>query len=674
MKNTCRLISFETLISDSFFVIPDYQRGFTWDTKNLMDLKSDIENTFDKDYNHFMGTIVLREIDGERNEFEVVDGQQRLTSLIILLKVLMDKHPKYSNHFNKYIFRGIIGNENYVLKTNYETWDFFRQLIYEKNNNPPIEYKSHSRLLSAKKFIEDWLSSDPINIEKIFKTVLSKLGFIVFNPPNTENIGIMFEVINNRGKGLSELEKIKNYFIYYSTIFNRKRLHSNINEKWAHILNFLNKAGVEKPEEEDNFLRYCYIVFFKASKSKSHHVYDDLKDVFDPYINIDKDIDENIKKMDNFIDFLESASRHYAYYLNKNGFFENNFKECRERNKIEKSLKQLRSHPVNASIMPVYLAVMSHLNDLDEVIELLEIIEILNFRVYVLPKVTSRNDSKQSEMFGYAYSFYHYDDDQAIIDENSTFENKFDWLKTKLKNFTKKYCNERKFIQSLTIDEDELAEDYYQWNGLKYFLSEYEADLREREGKESWDIQNIFKSKKDGKDRKLNDILTKEHIWAVENYSDKFGKDHKEKRRLGNFVLLGLSKNIKKKNKDIDKKYIEEKVVFLQDENKKRSSSPVTMFQVSELKEICDETIKYVTKVHNKVNRGMIKSQLISTKINDERETRMIKFALKRWSFKDEKFDSFDKVDSDYVKNNNIEIRNYVLKSDFESEQSNYSV
>jgi len=57
-----------------------------------------------------------------------------------------------------------------------------------------------------------------------------------------KEIGVMFEVINNRGKELSELEKIKNFFIYYSTIYNRPSLREEVNYKWSRILFYLNKA------------------------------------------------------------------------------------------------------------------------------------------------------------------------------------------------------------------------------------------------------------------------------------------------------------------------------------------------------------------------------------------------------------------------------------------------
>jgi len=303
---------------------------------------------------------------------------------------------------------------------------------------------------------------------------------------------------------------------------------------------------------------------------------------------------------------------------------------------------------------------MSYLDQPKVVVEILYLLEILNFRVYVLPKVTSRADSKQSEMFNYAYDLFN--EDEWKQKSNSEYANIFEWIKKQIVDFTKKYCNETKFIESLTVDEEE-PEDYYQWNGLRYFLSEYEAVLKLERSKETWDIQNILKWRNDEEETQPNDILTKEHIWAKENYSEKFGKDHKEKRRLGNFVLLGLSKNIRKKNKDVDEKYmIDEKVDFIIKTNEKVNNSLITLFQIAELSEICKEAILYVEKKHK--NKTADKYRKIARRMNDLRETKLIQFAIARWGLPKENLTSFDIVDSDLAKIKKLEVRNYILKKD----------
>src|SRR5690606_3172028 len=120
-----------------------------------------------------------------------------------------------------------------------------------------------------KKYFKDWFSNHSDLVDLVYQTVSSKLGFICFSPENTDEIGIMFEVINNRGKNLSELEKIKNYFIYYSTIHSAARLRQRIYDNWGDILKYLSNSDVISNADENNFLRNCFIIFYSPNKSKS---------------------------------------------------------------------------------------------------------------------------------------------------------------------------------------------------------------------------------------------------------------------------------------------------------------------------------------------------------------------------------------------------------------------
>ena len=68
------------------------------------------------------------------------------------------------------------------------------------------------------------------DIERIITTIKNKLRFIIYVPHDSVNASAMFEIINNRGKNLSELEKIKNYFVYLAMFLGKDNsLHETIN-------------------------------------------------------------------------------------------------------------------------------------------------------------------------------------------------------------------------------------------------------------------------------------------------------------------------------------------------------------------------------------------------------------------------------------------------------------
>lgn len=635
------LLPFQQIITSRHFVIPDYQRGYSWDEKQVVDLIKDLENVCDKEHMHYTGTIVATRNPDKPEIFEIVDGQQRLTTLITLLMVISDIYKdKYGYLKSGLCVHGDLGSEKFVLRTNLETWECYKTVVYQNKTFEP-DIKSHWAIIESKRLLAEYASKKSSVIDELVNAILSKLGFLFFVPTNTKDIGIMFEVINNRGKALSELEKIKNYFIYYSTVHSRDTLRETINSKWGSIQIRLSNAQVTDNDEENSFLRNCYIVFFDTNKSKSWNVYDELKKIFDPHLTDPTAINNNITKISEFIDFLSDASLHYAYLNNSSGFFERTYMDVvGEKKELGIVLKQLRCHPVKASILPLYLAGMSYVKThSNTVLAFLKLLEVANFRIYILPNAKiARADSRQGELFSWAYEFYH---DRAWNSNDDTTEYKtcrgrkiqgdiFAYVMMTLEDFTLELCPEETFIQSLTTDLDE-AIDYYYWGGLRFFLASYEESLN-KERKETWDIQKILITREEALHNR-NDYLSKEHIWASKNREEDFPADCREKRRLGNFVMMGLSSNIQLQKDDI-----EDKVKFLID------NSSISMRQVGDLKRYLSVALE--TAKGNRSKRTKYFHSDVATSLIDQRENDLVKFALKRWRLTVDKRSKFSKIDS----------------------------
>ncbi|WP_258099546.1 DUF262 domain-containing protein [Marinoscillum pacificum] len=628
------LLTLNDIVSDKLFKIPDYQRGYSWGKRQLTDLIKDIDHIQDKSHKHYTGTIVITS-NSLTNRYDVVDGQQRLTTLIILLKCLYSTNEtKFKEIESKFLYR----DGEYVLETNKETNFFFKESVIEDKKHLEIKIKSLANLKNAKAFFNEWLSKTNIPHEKLLQIITNQLGFICFSPQNTNEIGIMFEVINNRGKELSELEKIKNYFIYYATIHNNKKLKNQVNDIWGIILEFLNSAGITNNEAENRYLRNCYIVYYSSNKSKSWDVYDELKNRYRPEST--EKIDEKIEEISSFIDFICQAAKHYAYF--RDGSLFNQKYDGPNKPQIAEALSRLRCHPVNASILPLYLALMSRVYDSpNEVSQLLGKLEILNFRIYVIPnKRVARADSKQGDLFWWAHDFYWSEDWDSESDDDQYFTsfgnkevhgNEFDWLNLEFDECIKTLCPETTFIESLTIDDGESI-DYYHWNGIRYLLASYEEHLHLQKN-ESWDIEKILIKRKDAEDDKGNDYLSIEHIWASKNRADHFSSDIREKRRLGNFVLLGLKSNIQLKNDDI-----QNKVKYLIENNL------YSMRQVVDLSDYLNQSITYVDSWRQKKTNRYFAD--IATSLIDKREIDLVNFALSRWKLPSESSTNFDTINS----------------------------
>ncbi|EGK7506915.1 DUF262 domain-containing protein, partial [Campylobacter lari] len=87
MEIKASISSLEDILADNrkFYQIPDYQRPYSWDKENLSDLIDDLFNAYinSKDENYFCGSLVL--VNNEKDQrFDIIDGQQRMTTFIIL--------------------------------------------------------------------------------------------------------------------------------------------------------------------------------------------------------------------------------------------------------------------------------------------------------------------------------------------------------------------------------------------------------------------------------------------------------------------------------------------------------------------------------------------------------------------------------------------------------------
>lgn len=632
MKNNFvhQLRTLPEIFEGNFFCIPDYQRGYAWDEKQIDELLKDIDHLLldTSAVRHYTGTLVLSLNKDQSNQYHIVDGQQRLTTLVIFLKCISlfaDREDKESIG-TKYLKRGDIGNDQFVLKLNLDTNKFFEKVILSDRNleNCPITLESHERLLNAHDLIHKWLTqktSSGVLITQILNVLEERLGFLVYSPVEDAETGIMFEVINNRGKQLSELEKVKNYLIYCSIKLSAFSLRDDITEHWSDILQSLNKAKKTSPNEESSFLRYCLVVFFKMNKTDSQYGYDVLKDriKIDQCLQSSEKKNQTITKLQDFIQFLKLSAKWYEH------LYAPNYVGLDKA--IQPLIENIRAQNVHASIMPLFLALVLKNKGKGEMLERhLQLLETLNFRVYIANGMTFRKDTGQGDLYQYA-SRYYYGSllNSFIAEENrvvgkTTLTNDDQALEYLLVSFTQNLAHDGWFEASFYLD-GKSSFDFYGWRGLRYFLMNYESSLQPNK---TINIDKILKSRSSGK---TNDYLSVEHLWATENRNFEGQNcrevDRYQKRRLGNFVLLELRLNIQGTNDDAWVKADRYLDGFEQE-------APTDLYHVRLAGKSVRKTFNTMSDVKKTINYY---SDFYS-EIIDEQEERYIKFAMKRWSLR----------------------------------------
>ncbi|CAN1494992.1 Domain of unknown function DUF262 [Flavobacteriaceae bacterium] len=227
------------LFNQRIFRIPDYQRGYAWEEKQLSEFWDDLDEIAEVEgelKKHYTGTIYLEQTQPTADEkwlcgvkfFNVVDGQQRLTSISILLFELLKVADKgYCEESKEDLIKTFVSKSNStggskVYKFSYSATDknynFILHSIFEDNKivlQPNHQNHYTKNLSEAKTFFSTKISSlTHEQREILFKKLTTSLQFDIRTIEKDLDVQAVFETMNNRGKPLSTLEKLKNRLIY----------------------------------------------------------------------------------------------------------------------------------------------------------------------------------------------------------------------------------------------------------------------------------------------------------------------------------------------------------------------------------------------------------------------------------------------------------------------------
>lgn len=244
----------EGLFSDRVFRIPKYQRYYSWGSKQREDLFNDITVLKDKgkDRDHFMATIVCFRTDevkevGSREYrlYDIVDGQQRLTTLIILLKAI---HQKLEMGEDKTDLGKILVKSDgnlILLQTNNTNQHIFNNFLRDGEIPAKSDLKTHadknlySGIKDCMKFVGSW-NDEKGEILNLLRIIRNRLGFVVYDTNDSRVVYSVFEVLNSRGLAVDWLDKSKSSLMGLSYELSKttaaKEAHiTQLNDLWGKI-------------------------------------------------------------------------------------------------------------------------------------------------------------------------------------------------------------------------------------------------------------------------------------------------------------------------------------------------------------------------------------------------------------------------------------------------------
>ncbi len=215
------------------FVIPIYQRLYSWEKEQCKQLWDDIIKIGgnDKMNGHFIGSIlyVLDGIKHSNNPLLIIDGQQRLTTITLLLIALRNHLSEEVEILEKFSRKKV---ESYLINSDKDGDKKFRLILSEsdrdtllslidKNKRKPSE--PSLKIVENFKLFEKWISENTDKLETIFKGLKKLMIVWIVLKKEKDDPQLIFESMNSKGVELTQTDLIRNYIIMETEVWKTRR-------------------------------------------------------------------------------------------------------------------------------------------------------------------------------------------------------------------------------------------------------------------------------------------------------------------------------------------------------------------------------------------------------------------------------------------------------------------
>ncbi|WP_187923876.1 DUF262 domain-containing protein [Helicobacter pylori] len=462
------LLNLDGVIEKGVFEIPSYQRGYAWQKEQLEDFWNDLEHVSKLENKfHYMHSLTLRGLENEfeSSAFEIIDGQQRLATSLILLgllaKITQNKDPKYS----------LINLEPILSYKYYGLSEAFRAITEEEKDLKAFKTSFYAKnLIDAYTLFKEKISDTPVGtLEKMFDALVKKMLFSVVElNDNRIDPFSSFETINNRGKDLSTLELFKNrlHFVAHKICDGKKleNLQNEINDTYTRIYHDLRQF---EDAHLESFLKH-FVAYYYGENSKFKERL--LNTAFDAHKKYD-DLYDEYEKINDLLLYLSYSSKvwYFLHTLDDEELrIEITPKMCGLLDKMRRlnALSDNAFLPLLLSLLTIQLAVRSgserHYTT-KELEGLLEYLERFGFLIYGV----AGKDTAKKEWIRLAFKAIQacrFWGDKITIEDLPTLE----------ENFFKGEHSGLELLEE-NIHSKKNTEKWYRWDkALNYLLYEYE--------------------------------------------------------------------------------------------------------------------------------------------------------------------------------------------------------
>lgn len=283
MKIDAQVKSIEKL-KDYFFLVPDYQREYVWKADDqveqfLTDIDNEYDENADQQESYFIGSIIIVK---NKNKYDVIDGQQRLTTITLTLcairdllsnQELTDLQKNHLSTVNNLLYSFDLDTEKHLLRLELqyeESKNFLDTLIlkekYEGENTASIQ-KMRAAYNQIYKYLENILQKGVPALTKFARYFMSKIDLVLIESEDIGSALKIFETINQRGASLNAMDLVKNLLFRQAN----ESQFSTIKEKWKNINEALLRCG--EHENPLRFLRYFMMARYHNGILREDDIY-----------------------------------------------------------------------------------------------------------------------------------------------------------------------------------------------------------------------------------------------------------------------------------------------------------------------------------------------------------------------------------------------------------------
>lgn len=308
---------------DVHYVLPHFQREYAWEKDNWQTLVSDVFDlyesyTADKEPEHFMGALVVIS-DGTRNgvipAFKLVDGQQRLTSISLMLcafgDIIKDTHPNLHKRIRRLLTNS---DETDILfyklvpTKKYGDRDAYLALLKGEEFPHNIDSKIPDAYRYFLKELENRIKSELIDPDKLFLVLVNSLQVVFIDLDQGERPYEIFESLNAKNKPLTQADLVRNYI---AMKLPESRQAEVFEKYWSKIENLLQDkrtVGRSNLGELTGFLRH-YLTMRNGVLCNERHVYERFRDRIENETSTSVEFEQEIVTLKKFAEYYDRLLR-----------------------------------------------------------------------------------------------------------------------------------------------------------------------------------------------------------------------------------------------------------------------------------------------------------------------------------------------------------------------------